>query len=121
MPRTEIPIIQSARGNGTSVTWTPADASNGMYYDNAGENIELWIRTGATDTTPTINAEGSIDGRGIEDAASTAVGTNAYKVFGPYPGSPYENVSGQITVDFTADTDVYVCAVKAASLALASS
>lgn len=101
-----------ANGGEAAITWTNADAVNGMYFANDGKTV-LLIKNGDVAThTATVTSVADPFGRTGDVAMATIAGaTNAA---GPFPPNLFtqRDGTGQVLVGFDAGTSVTVAALR---------
>lgn len=112
--RTLIALTTVAAAAEGAVTFTAADAANGMYFVNDGRTVLLVKNADASPHTATISSVPDPYGRTGDIAVVTAAGaTNAAGVL---PTALFNQTGaaalGQVFVGFDAGTSVTVAAIK---------
>lgn len=113
MPRTSIAVQSVPFQKSSAITYTAADSTNGMMFDNDGYTVLLVKNGGASPINVTIRAVTDEAGRSVDEVRSVANGTDA--VFGPYRPAWWNQRStdlGKVYVDFSASASVNVAALK---------
>lgn len=114
MARTQIPVTTVARAAEGAVTFTAADAANGMFFNNDGRTVLLMKNADAASHTATIRSVPDENGRLGDIAVATAAG--ATNVSGVLPTALFNQTTagslGQVNVDFDAGTSVTVAAIQ---------
>ena len=110
--------VQDIDRDGKVVTYASGDATNDHSFDNAGENIFLHVKKGATGSVVvTIDNPSVIDGENMPDKVVT-VAVDTEQMIGPFPKEIYEQpdsdagVVRSILVDIDIDTNVTLAAVR---------
>jgi hypothetical protein len=121
MARTIIPIQQLPRNGGgiPTLTWTPWDGTNTMYFDNDGKTLLLFSNRNAGARAATIKsiAEPTYGRTGdITVACPVAAGAplqDGVSIHGPFPPESWNQPGGSsLNVDGAVQTDFYVAAVR---------
>jgi hypothetical protein len=113
MPRTSIPITTVAFQQGTALSYTAADSTNGMMFDNAGDTILIVKNASGGSINVTINAVADEAGRSVNYIQAVAAGTEAIIApLRPAWWNQRNTDSGKVYVDFSASTSVNVAALK---------
>lgn len=103
------PTAQPKTGSGAPVnlssllTGGPLGSNTGVSFSNSGREV-LYVQSGATATTASVQIGTTIEGQAVS-AISLTLHANGIDVIGPFP--PDENqAGGLIYVDFATPADV---------------
>lgn len=114
MARTQIALTSVASAKEGAITFTAADAANGMYFVNDGRTVLIVKNADAATHTATVRSVPDPYGRTGDIAAATAAG--ATNVVGLLPTGLFNQTAagslGEVNVDFDASTSVTVAAIQ---------
>lgn len=114
MPRTSIPITTVGFQQGTEISYTAADSTNGMMFANDGFTVLVVKNASAGAVNVTINAVADEAGRSVNYVQAVTAGKEA--IIGPLRPAWWNKRSGtdlgKVYVDFSASASVSVAALK---------
>lgn len=111
MARTAI-TVQTIAVTGLAPTYANADQANGMYFANDG-NVFLHIKnTNAATRVITVATPATVAGMAIAELTYTIAATTGDVMIGPFDTGVFNQSGGIVHVDFSADTNVTVAAIK---------
>lgn len=118
MARTEI-TVQVIPANGSAgledFTWTAADATNDMMFENTGKELLLIRNDSAGSLDVDVVSETDKFGRVATNTVSTAASN--YSAIGPFDRATYnqnagETDAGKVYLDITTDTSLFVAVLR---------
>jgi hypothetical protein len=113
MARTSIPITIVGFQQGTQLSYTAADSTNGMMFDNAGDTTLIIKNGSGASINVTINAVADEAGRSVNYVQAVAAGAEAIIAhLRPAWWNQRNSDTGKVYVDFSASTTVSVAALK---------
>jgi hypothetical protein len=110
MARTAIPIQTIQGGASAAVTFTNADAANGMEFENDGATDLIVKNDDASPKTVTVVSVADEAGRTGDLAPSVAAGE--VRAYGKLRPAWWNQSNGKVNVNFSAATNLKVAAVR---------
>jgi hypothetical protein len=110
MPRTLLATTDTTLA-GVAVTYGAADAANGNYFVNTGEQL-LHVKNGSgASITVTVVSVPCSHGRTSD--VTVTVPASGDRIIGPFPNELFNQVdTNQVNVNFSAGTSVTVAVIK---------